>query len=404
MPEESTPKPITADPEEQELLTDLGVSLTAPKVEEEPDTPPEPEAASAADAVATADEGTQAAEPTEPEEAAAAPVPAAAAPAEPAEVPQDDKPAVVVTTQAPAPDDIEKDLGAAIEAVAADDLLTDGQKAAERARLKAQLATYQRDRRNDAAREQQELQAESAYAGYTGLPPEEERQAAAQPAVEHHAGLYLLTGLTGQKAGDIGLGAPNTSTNVLVSSTKTATKKEKMFAEVAYRPTIQYATPSRRRQDDGAVQLRARPLDGATNNPAPTSSSRKPASTSAPTRMKSPTTRSRPSSPTQRRLARSGNDRHRQHHGCRGQDGRSQHLKYWNQLLWGTTGNGYPSNQSAVKWDALHSLAYSIGPDTQVTSNPYRRNNYGGLDRSLTANASGAARAPTPTATSSSAT
>lgn len=202
-------------------------------------------------------------------------------------------------------------------------------------------------------------------------------------------GLYLLTSLTGQKPGDVGLGAPNTSSNVLISSTKTdSVKKEKMFAEVAYRPTIQYGTAA---LADGKTmgQYSSVPVrsDGATNNPAayfiqPEARFHERADPYEVPNDQIETIVANASGgwPAQATTA-IGNIM-----DAEVKTVEAQHLKYWNQLFWGTTGNGYPSNQSAVKWDALHSLAYSIGPDTQSSSNPYRRNNYLGLDRSLSAN------------------
>lgn len=202
--------------------------------------------------------------------------------------------------------------------------------------------------------------------------------------------LYLLTGLTGQKSAATGLGAPNTSSNVLVSSTKTATpNKEKMFAEVAYRPTVQYTGPA---TADGKTigQYSSMPTraDGATNNPAgyfiqPEFRFHERAEPwEVPNdQIETIVSNSTGGWPAQATLA-IGNIMDAEVKSVE-----AIHLKYWNQLLWGTIGNGYPSDQSAVKWDALHSLAYSIGPDTQSSSNPYRRGNYGGLDRSLTANA-----------------
>ncbi len=201
--------------------------------------------------------------------------------------------------------------------------------------------------------------------------------------------LYLLTGLTGQKPGEVGLGAPDTSSNILISSTQTdGTKKESMFTEAAYRPTIQYATPN---LEDGKTigQYSSMPVrsDGATNNPAayfiqpefrfhergePWEVPNDQIETIAPN-----TTGGWPA----QAITAVGNIMDAEVKSVE-----AQHLKYWNQLMWGTRGNGYPSDQTAVKWDALHSLAYSIGPDTQSSSNPYRRNNYGGLDRSTSAN------------------
>jgi hypothetical protein len=53
------------------------------------------------------------------------------------------------------------------------------------------------------------------------------------------------------------------------------------------------------------------------------------------------------------------------------------HLNRWQQLLWGTTGTGAPTNEDNDTWDAPHSLANALGA----------ANTYGGVDRSLAANA-----------------
>jgi hypothetical protein len=53
------------------------------------------------------------------------------------------------------------------------------------------------------------------------------------------------------------------------------------------------------------------------------------------------------------------------------------HEKRWNQLLWGTTGNGFPSNEDAMVWDAPHSIEQAL----------HTTNTYCGVDRSVTANA-----------------
>ncbi len=202
--------------------------------------------------------------------------------------------------------------------------------------------------------------------------------------------LYLLAGLTGNKSAETGLGAPDTSTSVIVSGTSTpSTTKEKMFAEVGYRPTIQYASNS---SADGKTmgQYSSVPVrsNGATNNPASyfiqpefRFHERADAYEVPNDQIETIVANSTGGWPAQATTA-VGNIM-----DAEVKTVEANHLKYWNQLLWGTTGNGYPSDQTASKWDSLHSLAYSIGPDTQVTSNPYRQGNYGGLDRSLTANA-----------------
>ncbi len=203
-------------------------------------------------------------------------------------------------------------------------------------------------------------------------------------------GLYLLTGLTGSKGQAFGLGAPDTSSSVTISGTNTAKpSKEKMFAEGAYRPTIQYATAS---LTDGKTmgQYSSVPVrsDGATNNPAayfiqPEAHFHERADPyEVPNdQIETIVGNSTGGWPAQATVA-IGNIM-----DAEVKTVEAQHLKYWNMLLWGTTGNGYPSDQTAVKWDALHSIPYSIGPDTQSSSNVYRRNNYLGLDRSVTANA-----------------
>lgn len=191
--------------------------------------------------------------------------------------------------------------------------------------------------------------------------------------------LYLLTGLTGKKSQAFGLGAPDTSTNVLISGTKTASpNKEKMFAEVGYRPTIQYTSAA---AADGKTigQYSSMPTrtDGANNNPAnyfiqPEFRWHERAEPwEVPNdQIETIVANSTGGWPAQATQA-IGNIMDAEIRTVE-----AVHLKYWNQLLWGTTGVGYPSDQTANKWDALHSLQYSLKDD----------NNYGGLDRSLTAN------------------
>ncbi len=229
-----------------------------------------------------------------------------------------------------------------------------------------------------------------AYAGYTVFLQKKSSKRLRNRLFNIMPVLYLLTGLTGKKSGDIGLGAPNTSSNVLVSGTSTdGTKKESMFAEAAYRPTIQYQAAA---VADGKTmgQYSSVPVrsDGANNNPAnyfiqPEARFHERADPwEVPNdQIETIVANSSGGWPAQATTA-IGNIMDAEVKTVEG-----VHLKYWNQTLWGTTGNGYPSNQSAVKWDALHSLPYSIGPDTQSSSNPYRRNNYLGLDRSVAANA-----------------
>ncbi len=229
-----------------------------------------------------------------------------------------------------------------------------------------------------------------AYAGYTVFLQKKSSKRLRNRVFNIMPALYLITGLSGKKSGDIGLGAPNTSANVLVSGTKTdQTRKESMFAEVAYRPTIQYTAPS---ASDGKTmgQYSSVPVrsNGATNNPA--------------TYFIQPEARFHeradpwevPNDQIETIVANSTGGWPAQATAAIGNIMDAEvktvegvHLKYWNQILWGTTGNGYPSDQTAVKWDALHSIPYSIGPDTVSSSNAYRRNNYLGLDRSVTANA-----------------
>jgi hypothetical protein len=53
------------------------------------------------------------------------------------------------------------------------------------------------------------------------------------------------------------------------------------------------------------------------------------------------------------------------------------HLTRWQQMLWGTTGAGAPTNEDNDTWDVPHSLQNAI----------HDSNTYGGVDRSLAANA-----------------
>lgn len=194
--------------------------------------------------------------------------------------------------------------------------------------------------------------------------------------------LYLLTGLTGKKPKDVGLGAPNTATSVLISGTRTASpNKEKMFAESAYRPTIQYQAPAS--------------TDGKTIGQYDTMPTRTSPSTLTPAsyfiqpefhfhehadpyevpndQIETIVANTTGGWPAQATLA-IGNIMDAEVESVQG-----THLKYFNQVLWGTTGSGAPSDQTAVKWDTLHSLKNSIGAHGTAAGG----NNYGGLDRTL---------------------
>jgi hypothetical protein len=52
------------------------------------------------------------------------------------------------------------------------------------------------------------------------------------------------------------------------------------------------------------------------------------------------------------------------------------HLNRWQQMLWGTTGSGAPSNEDNDTWDTIHSFQNAI----------HDSNTYCGVDRSLSAN------------------
>lgn len=195
---------------------------------------------------------------------------------------------------------------------------------------------------------------------------------------------YLLFGLTGGKADAFGLGAPNTSTNVLVSKTKTANAtKEQMFsAQVKYRPTIQYKKPN---AADGSTigQYSSMPVrtDGAAKTPAsyfiqPEFAFHEHADPyEIPNdQLETIQTNETGGWPAEATLA-IGSIMDAEIKSVE-----ATHLEYWSDMLWGITsrgytGPGYPSDQTSVKWDSLHSLQYSIGTTT---------NNYGGLDRTVT--------------------
>ncbi len=61
----------------------------------------------------------------------------------------------------------------------------------------------------------------------------------------------------------------------------------------------------------------------------------------------------------------------------------STHLQRWNQLLWGTTGTGAPSNVDADTWDNIYSIKSALktdnvyaGVDRSVSTNSWWRGNY----------------------------
>lgn len=222
-----------------------------------------------------------------------------------------------------------------------------------------------------------------AYAGYQVFAQKKSGKRLRNRLFNYMPVLYLLFGLTGKKSQAFGLGAPNTATSILVSGTKTASPtKEAMFAEMAYRPTIQYLAPA---SGDGKTigQYSSMPVraDGANKNPAtyfiqPEFHFHERAEPyEVPNdQIETIVANSTGGWPAQATIA-IGNIIDAEVKSVE-----AVHLKYWNQLLWGTIGNGFPSDQTAIKWDALHSLKYSIGANSL-------NNNYGGLDRSVAANA-----------------
>lgn len=199
--------------------------------------------------------------------------------------------------------------------------------------------------------------------------------------------LYLLFGLTGSKSASFGLGAPNTSSNVLVSKTKTAGAiKEQMFqSQVKYRPTIQYKKPN---AADGKTigQYSSMPVrtDGANKTPAgyfiqPEFAFHEHADPYEIPNDQIETIQTNETGgwPAEATLA-IGSIMDAEVKSVEG-----THLEYFADMFWGLNtggylGAGFPSDQTAVKWDSLHSLAYSVGTTT---------NNYGGLDRTVSANA-----------------